>query len=228
MLYSELKNQAIAIANNELLTDWSKNSPKYSHEYYSLMINNLRHWLAPTANRLSDGLKLLEAIADKNEVLGEIIHAFEHNIEDEKGTCKENAHAFLFNKSAKTYSNVVYGKEITFSKGLPNTMNLKIDAENLFKGDVCVMLGASLAQEIHALPQLELLYQGKRNLKDRFSDKDWQDVAYFYEIHLDGTEARHAEDLNRTIWDFIDSDEKRAKFQQGFNGLLSQLDLYLN
>lgn len=88
------------------------------------------------------------------------------------------------------------------------------------------MLGASLAQEIHALPQLELLYQGKRNLKDRFSDKDWQDVAYFYEIHLDGTEARHAEDLNRTIWDFIDSDEKRAKFQQGFNGLLSQLDLF--
>lgn len=226
MLYSELKSRANTVANNALLLDWSKNSKNYSHEHYSLMINNLRHWLAPTANRLSDGLKLLQAIDNKDKTLNEIIHAFEHNIEDEKGTCKENSHAFLFNKSATTYSSTVYGRTIHFSKGLPNTMKLKADAENLFKHDIYVMLGASLAQEIHALPQLELLYQGKNNLKDLFCDDAWQDVAYFYEIHLDGTEARHAEDLNKTIWGFIDSNEKQEKFQQGFNALLSQLDLF--
>lgn len=67
------------------------------------MINNLRHWLAPTANRLSDGLKLLEAIADKNEVLGEIIHAFEHNIEDEKVLVKKMPmHFYSINQQKHT------------------------------------------------------------------------------------------------------------------------------
>lgn len=105
-------------------------------------------------------------------------------------------------------------------------MSLKSSAEKLFQQDVYVMLGAALAQEIHALPQLELLYQGKSQSKDIFSPSQWHDIADFYEIHLDGTEARHAEDLNQTIWQFINTDKKQSKFQQGFDELLTNLNLF--
>lgn len=105
-------------------------------------------------------------------------------------------------------------------------MSLKSSAEKLFQQDVYVMLEAVLAQEIHALPQLELLYQGKSQSKDIFSPSQWRDIADFYEIHLDGTEARHAEDLNQTIWQFIDTDKKQSKFQQGFDELLTNLNLF--
>lgn len=227
-MYADLKAQANNVANNELLLDWSVNSKNYSHEAYNTMVNNLRHWLAPTANRLSNGLKLLEGLSEKTTAINEIIHAFEHNIEDEKGSCKEEAHAFLFNKSATTYSKVVYQKDIIFSKGLPSAMKLKAEADNLFNNDVYVMLGASLAQEIYALPQLELLYQGKSLSKDKFNSNEWENVSYFYEIHLDGTEARHAEDLNQTIWEFIDNTQKEERFRQGFNELLGHLNLFWN
>ncbi|WP_155733938.1 hypothetical protein [Moraxella catarrhalis] len=107
---------------------------------------------------------------EKTTVVNEIIHAFEHNIEDEKGSCKEEAHAFLFifstnqqlfNKSATTYSKVVYQKDVVFSKGLPNTMKLKAEADNLFNDDVYIMLGSSLAQEIHAPPNLNYCIKEK-------------------------------------------------------------------
>lgn len=223
MKYEELKDRAKSIANNDLLIKWANNSEDFSHDDYSLVMNNLRHWLAPTVKRLEAGLELLKD-AQTDEQMAEVIHAFEHNIEDERGDGKETSHAYLFNKSAKRYGEVVYGKDIKFSKGIPLTMELKFTSDHLFKNDLYVMLGAALAQEIHALPQLELLLEGMKRNKNQFSDSDWQDVEYFYKIHLDGTEARHAEDLNQTIWSLIDTDEKIESFTKGFDGLLSYLD----
>jgi len=46
------------------------------------------------------------------------------------------------------------------------------------------MFGAALAQEIHALPQLELLFAGINMSNDKFCRNDLSDVAYFYDIHL--------------------------------------------
>lgn len=227
MDYEFLKNRAKSVAHNEILKRWANHSETFSFDDYSIIMNNLRQWLAPTVKRLETGLDILER-SDENYGLDEVIHAFEHNIEDEKGDGKESSHAYLFNKSTKTYSNSVYSKDIKFCKGLPTTMRLKESSEDLFKGDLFIMLGAALAQEIHALPQLELLLKGLDKNKNKFSDSEWKDVEYFYEIHLDGTEARHAEDLNQTIWGLIDDENKNSRFLKGFDGILSHLDEFWN
>lgn len=70
------------------------------------------------------------------------------------------SHAYLFTKSINSYSQVVYKKELKYGKGLQKTMILKDESEKLFNSDLYIMLGAALAQEIHALPQLELLVKG--------------------------------------------------------------------
>lgn len=227
MDYAFLKNRAISVAHNDILKSWADHSENFSFDDYSIIMNNLRHWLAPTVKRLETGLEILKETGD-DYALDEIIHAFEHNIEDEKGDGKESSHAYLFNKSTQTYSNAVYSKDIKFCKGLPTTMLLKKSSEDLFKGDLFVMLGAALAQEIHALPQLELLLKGLEKNKSNFSKSEWDNVEYFYEIHLDGTEARHAEDLNQTIWELIDDENKNSRFLEGFDGILSHLDKFWN
>lgn len=225
-MYNELLLKAKSIAENNFLISWSENANTVDFRIYETIINNLRHWLAPTAKRLSFGLDILKS--SDLEKYAPLIEAFEHNIEDEKGSCKEEAHAYLFNKSAITYSHVVYGKSLNFSKGLESTMNLKIKSEGLFKDDLFTMLGASLAQEIHALPQLELLFKGFSLNKGKFSSIEWGDVSYFYDIHLDGTEARHAEDLNKVIWNYVDTQEKEELFLKGFYGLLDDLTSFWN
>lgn len=224
MRFEDFNARAKNVAHNDLLIKWADNSECFSHDDYSLIMNNLRHWLAPTVKRLETGLALLKNAQQNDDRITSVIDAFEHNIEDERGNGKETSHAYLFNKSAKQYSEIFYGEDIKFSKGTQSTMALKSVSEQLFKNDIYVMLGAALAQEIHALPQLELLFKGMKKNKNKFSELEWKDVEYFYEIHLDGTEARHAEDLNQTIWSLIDTDEKRKRFYKGFDGLLSLLD----
>lgn len=164
MKYEELRTRAKNVANNDLLRKWANSSEYFTHDDYSLIMNNLRHWLAPTVKRLDAGLELLKN-AQKDQQIAEVVHAFEHNIEDERGDGKETSHAYLFNKSAKRYSEVIYGEDIKFSRGIPSTMELKSISDNLFKNDLYVMLGAALAQEIHALPQLELLLKGIKGIK---------------------------------------------------------------
>lgn len=225
-MYDELLFKAKSVADNDFLVFWSKNANTLDFLFYETTINNLRHWLAPTAKRLSFGLELLKS--SDIEKYAPLIDAFEHNIDDEKGSCKEESHAYLFNKSALTYSQIVYGKSLNFSKGLESTMRLKAKSEDLFKEDLFTMLGASLAQEIHALPQLELLFEGLSLNKSKFSSSEWDDVSYFYEIHLDGTEARHAEDLNRVIWNYVDNKEKEKLFLKGFHGVLNDLTAFWN
>jgi len=43
---------------------------------------------------------------------------------------------------------------------------------------------------------------------------------------LDGTEARHAEDLNKTIYVFINSERMAENFLIGFNRMLEELSRY--
>lgn len=228
MNYSDLKVIARKIAQNECLLNWSNNSNEYSYTQYNVLVNNLRHWLGPTAYRLDLGCNILKEKNEQDNNLDDnilkIIEAFELNIAEEKGLDDGKSHAYLFTKSINSYSQVVYKKELKYGKGLQTTMILKDESEKLFNSDLYIMLGAALAQEIHALPQLELLVKGAEQNKSLFSDEKWVDVSYFYDIHLDGTEARHAEDLNRTIWSIIDTDSKKEKFMIGFNKFLELLD----
>lgn len=228
MNYSELQLAAKKVAENECLINWSNHSNDYTYSQYTILVNNLRHWLGPTAARLDLGCEILKKTQtnenELNQNIPKIIEAFEMNIAEEKGLDDGQPHAYLFIKSVNSYSQVLYNKIPEYGKGIDSTMKLKEESEKLFNSDLYIMLGAALAQEIHALPQLELLVRGAEKNKELFSEEKWLDVSNFYDIHLDGTEARHAEDLNRTIWSIIDTDAKKEKFMIGFNKFLELLD----
>jgi len=83
------------------------------------------------------------------------------------------------------------------------------------------MLGAAVAQETHALPQLELMYKGIKSQKVTFSPQEWLTITEFYDIHLDGTEARHAEDLNSSIWETLDCQDKKYQFNRGYDTFIA-------
>ncbi|WP_332604189.1 DUF3865 domain-containing protein [Acinetobacter sp. ESBL14] len=229
MEYVDLKSFAVKVATNECLLHWELNSESYTYLQFSLLVNNLRHWLAPTAHRLDIGCKILKGVKkEKGSYINikQIIEAFEQNIAEEKGLDTGQSHAFLFIKSVEAYSQTIFKKRPIYEKGLPATVRLKAKSELLFGENLYVMLGAALAQEIHALPQLELLISGAEKNRSKFTDERWNDVAYFYDIHLDGTEERHAEDLNRTIWSIIDTDKKREEFLKGFYEFLDLLEQF--
>jgi Domain of Unknown Function with PDB structure (DUF3865) len=231
MEYEKLKSYAVKIALNECLLHWKYNSENYTYLQFSLLVNNLRHWLSPTAHRLSIGCGILKKLENEKRNytnIKRIIEAFEQNIAEEKGGDIGQSHAFLFIKSVDTYSQTLFKQKPLYKKGLPATMKLKAESELLFGGNLYVMLGAALAQEIHALPQLELLIQGAEKNKSKFTKESWSDVAYFYDIHLDGTEERHAEDLNKTIWSIIDTDKKEEVFLKGFYEFLDLLEQFWN
>ena len=226
-LFSSIKNGASAIANNDLLLEWKKHPLNMDHDSFCKFVNNLQQWLTPTAYRLSLGLKLLQA--ESNSKFESLIHAFEHNIEDESGDGDINrSHAKLFVDSCESISQVLYGKPLQLSSPqlIPETLNLHEQSLSLFSSNIYKMLGACIAQEIHALPQLENLYAGLCSVRKKFSDTEWHSATEFYDIHLDGTEARHAEDLNKTVWAVIDSEEKVNEFKQGCHEFLGLLDNY--
>ncbi|WP_028768631.1 DUF3865 domain-containing protein [Shewanella fidelis] len=226
-LFSSIKENASVIANNVLLVNWKAYPLQMNYESFCIFVNNLQQWLTPTAYRLTLGLNLL-----KNESIPEfssIVDAFEHNIDDESGDGDiERSHAKLFIDSCETISQVLYGKSLQLSKSQLNieTINLHKHSIYLFNSNTYRMLGASVAQETHALPQLENLYAGLCKIRNQFNDNEWFKATEFYDIHLDGTEARHAEDLNKTIWKIIDNEERMNEFRKGSQELLFLLNNY--
>ncbi|MEJ2670074.1 MAG: DUF3865 domain-containing protein [Gammaproteobacteria bacterium] len=96
----------------------------------------------------------------------------------------------------------------------------------MFSSNVYEMLGACMAQETHALPQLIRLFEGCQKIENECSMDEWRDISHFYDIHLDGTESRHAEDLNNTVWEVLDNRDKINSFLNGYSKLLESLDTF--
>ena len=84
MKFEDFNARAKNVAHNNLLIKWANNSECFSHDDYSLIMNNLRHWLAPTVKRLETGLELLKNVQQNDDRITSVIDAFEHNIEDER------------------------------------------------------------------------------------------------------------------------------------------------
>ncbi|GIU12675.1 DUF3865 domain-containing protein [Shewanella sp. MBTL60-007] len=228
-LFSSIKENASVIADNVLLLNWKVYPDKINYESFCIFVNNLQQWLAPTAYRLSLGLNLLQNESDPK--FSSVVDAFEHNIDDESGERDiDRSHAKLFIDSCETTSQVLYGKSLQLSNSqlTIETINLHKQSTSLFNSNTYRMLGASVAQETHALPQLENLYAGLCKVRDKFNDNEWFKATEFYDIHLDGTEARHAEDLNKTIWEIIDNEEKMNEFKQGSQEFFVLLNNYWN
>ena len=226
-VFEAIKLRAGVIANNDVLNKWENNPFSFDHESYCCFIANMNQWLAPTAYRLTQGLKLLEN--QQSDRFNPIVEAFEHNILDEAGDGDaDKAHAQLFIDSSDIISRVFYDDKLTLNedKVTEETYHLHNESIALFSGDIYTMLGAAVAQETHALPQLEKMYAGIYKYKERFSGDLWKNAADFYDVHLDGTEARHAEDLNNTIWEILDTEDKMNRFSQGSDDFLQLLSLY--
>lgn len=62
MNYSELQLAAKKVAENECLINWSNHSKDYTYSQYTILVNNLRHWLGPTAARLDLGCEILKKL----------------------------------------------------------------------------------------------------------------------------------------------------------------------
>ena len=218
--YVNMKKIAMDTANSNILIAWREHSPMFSYNQYSTFINNMIIRLSPTAQRLSIGLDLL--YAEKSDDFQKIIDAFEHNIDDETGDgSPDKAHANLFKLSSNTYSSAIYKKNIKNTNPLASSLEFHDKSIELFKGNIYTMLGATLAQETHALPQLENMYLGFEKLANKCSNKQWETIKEFYDIHLDGTEERHAKDLNETVWDVLKDDLSTQKFHNGFHQFIA-------
>ncbi|MTK63479.1 MAG: DUF3865 domain-containing protein [Methanobacterium sp.] len=217
--FRELSDVSRAVASNHLLIDWSENSEQWSFHQYSIYVSNMAFRLGPTVARLRLGLELLKNNFESD--FQELIDAFEHNISDEAGNGDaKKSHAHLFLKSSRTYSVGVYGFEFQRTSPLDTTATLHAESMKIFSSNPYVMLGATVAQETHALPQLEHMFKGASRKRDIFSDEQWHDVSHFYDVHLDGTELRHAEDLNDIVWSLLNTREKENKFNDGFDSFI--------
>ena len=73
----------------------------------------------------------------------------------------------------------MYGQSLKRSEIFEQTIRLKKTSEVLFQGTMNKMLGATIAQEIHALPQLELLLQDLHLNRKKFTSYEWTEVSYF-------------------------------------------------
>ena len=223
LIFLDMTLKSKLTANCRVLLSWNDNPLSFNYDRYNIFYQNMAQWLSPTALRLSTGLKLLEKNYCKG--LKPIIKVFEHNIDDESGDGNpELAHAKLFSDSCSIFSQVTYNKLLIKVKPLPTTLTLHERSLSLFSENVYKMLGAAVAQETHALPQLEHLYAGYESLKFRFTDDEWNRVKYFYDVHLNGTEARHAEDLHKTVWSILNNDEKKNLFHDGYDEFMLLLN----
>ena len=220
-IFASFIEKSRRVAHNELLLAWSKNADKFDYRMCNTFFNNMKLRLSPTSQRLSLGLDLLKETASSTE-FDSLIEAFEHNIEDETGEGDPaRSHATLFKESFSFYIEKIYNKKISHEPPLASTIRFHEHSLTLFNENVHCMLGAAVAQEPHALPQLELMYEGLKKQETYFSPQEWVTISDFYDIHLDGTEARHAEDLNRSIWETLDCQEKRDQFHQGYETFIS-------
>lgn len=220
-VFSEFIANSQRVAHNDLLLSWSINSDKFDYRMCNTFFNNMKLRLSPTSQRLSLGLDLLKETASSTK-FGSLIDAFEHNIEDETGEGDPTRpHATLFKESFCFYIDRIYHNKNYHEPPLSSTITFHENSLTLFKKNVYCMLGAAVAQETHALPQLELMYKGVKKQETHFSPQEWVTVSDFYDIHLDGTEARHAADLNRSIWETLDCQDKRDQFHHGYDTFIS-------
>ncbi|AMG30981.1 DUF3865 domain-containing protein [Grimontia hollisae] len=218
----KLEAAAVAVANNGYLVNVSENMKDFTPEDYQTFYSNMVAWLEPTKTRLQVGLERLRRENDRS--LDPVIAAFEHNILDEsgEGCVKSDSHAVLFNKSCHTYFEQVYSAPLSCYAPSFETLHLRDASLLLFSKDSFEMMGACFAQEVHALPQLQRMYQGHLALRDKCHN-DWAQVSRFYDVHFDGTEARHAEDLRQTLFGVVDTKPRMTLFKSGFISMICLL-----
>ncbi|WP_104403456.1 DUF3865 domain-containing protein [Vibrio penaeicida] len=219
----KLETAAVESANNRYLMSVSDNLKNFSPEAYQTFYSNVATWLEPTKTRLQVGVERLKS--EKSPSLDPVISALEHNILDESGEggeVKSDPHADLFNTSCHTYFKHVYGVPLGFYTPSVETLHLKDASLLLFSNNTYEMLGACFAQEVHALPQLQRMYRGHLANREKCKD-DWGLVSRFYDVHFDGTEARHAEDLRRTFIDLLKTPAQLTVFKSGFISMICLL-----
>lgn len=108
---------------------------------------------------------------------------------------------------------------------LPSTIQVVSEGEKLFGNEnAYVAMGALLAQEWHAYPQLAFLYEGVRNYRDDFDSlQAFHEACEYFYLHLGSTEKEHRMDALSTAAQSCRRTEDVEALEDGFNAYLDLL-----
>lgn len=182
--------------------------------------------VAPTATRLSSLLVTLppSALRARSETVA--------NINDELGHGdSEHAHTRLLEAFFDSLLSRLAGVPTRLSDAeapvLPATRHLVTEGQKLFSGDPHRGVGALLAQEWHAYPQLIYLYEGARNYIDAYDNiVDFHSNCDFFYIHIGGAEEEHMRHSLSTAGTTCETNEQLALITEGFYAYLTLLASY--
>ncbi|MEV6525951.1 iron-containing redox enzyme family protein [Longispora sp. NPDC051575] len=107
---------------------------------------------------------------------------------------------------------------------LPSTVRLVEQSEKLFASPhPQESLGALLAQEWHAYPQLVFLYEGVRNYRDLFELTEFHEACEYFYLHIGATEKEHKLQALSTAARTCRTTADLAHLERGFTGYLELL-----
>jgi pyrroloquinoline quinone (PQQ) biosynthesis protein C len=227
---NELEKLAMSCLNHPALNNrfydlWRNH--RLNADQVEVVATNFYHHVAPTSERLSALLLVLpsEAIRARSETVD--------NINDELGRGDPlQAHTRLL----ETFFDSLLSKlrsaptRLTDIQTplLPSTRQLIDEGYALFAGDVHRAIGALLAQEWHAYPQLIHLYEGARNYMDLYNLVEFHGVCDFFYIHIGGAEQEHMRHSLSTAASMCRDRSDLNQIEAGLNAYLTLLATYWN
>ena len=189
---------------------------------------NLYQHLAPTLRRI---VALFSNIND-----GAMRHYLLRILNDEAGLAEGIPHVRLLENFLNTLLTMVSATPCQVTAYLDqgyeteSTRTLVHDGYKLFaQPNTMTALGALLAQEWHAYPQLVYLYEGARNYQLQFATlEQFHDACEYFYIHLGRTEKEHREQTSTLAASRVHTSSDWLALQEGFYAYSDLLINYWN
>jgi hypothetical protein len=225
---NELEQLAMGCLNHPALNNrfydlWRNH--RLNSDQVEVVATNFYHHVAPTSVRLTALLLRLPsgAIRARTETVD--------NIGDELGRGDPaQAHTKLLETFFDSLLSKLRGAPARLTDIqaplLPSTRQLIDEGYALFAGDVHYGIGALLAQEWHAYPQLIHLYEGARNYMDLYDLVEFHGVCDFFYIHIGGAEQEHMRHSVSTAASLCCDRGDLKRIEAGLNAYLTLLATY--
>lgn len=183
----------------------TESSTGFTARQFDIYRANFFYRTHTTALSIARALRAAELNAD--HLTADVLRT---NLADEFGVgCGNVTHAQLLERSHIAHGQRVFGlPPTTFARACTSGMVLpealtfrRVQRDLLTSSRYAVVLGATYAQEWAANAMLQAFYSSFfMPYRDFYSDRDdWSQVAEYFEVHLCGTELRHARDAHTAI-----------------------------
>jgi hypothetical protein len=137
----------------------------------------------------------------------ESIELVKQNLLDEvSGPSVTDIHFILLNKSYGILAQKFDLPLITTSNANQSEYIMKVtrrfikEQNAIYEKSEASAIGASFAQETLALPMLQNIFAfSEKFYKPHLTTEEWKDFSRYFDVHLDGTEKRHAEDAKMAL-----------------------------